>query len=67
MTKKPSKSRPNPTPKRKQRVTKLEREAFEELIQRLLGCCKGADSLVDALHEGRREKSSIERRLEEPS
>ena len=67
MAKRPSKSRPNPTVKRKRRVTKLERQAHEELIRRLLGCCKGADSLVDALHEGRREKSSIERRLEEPS
>ncbi len=35
-----------------------------QLIKTLRGCCRGKDSLVDALHHGRQEKSFTERRLE---
>ncbi len=33
----------------------------EQLISSLRGCCKGKDSLVEALHLGRQEKSFAER------
>ena len=42
----------------------LELKRVSKLIKSLRGCCKGRDSLVDALYEGRQEKSFAEQRLE---
>jgi hypothetical protein len=44
--------------------TKLPTSATDDLIASLRGCCKGGDSLADALHQERQENSFAERRWE---
>ena len=61
--KNPSTRSPKKRPKRDTRALELER--MLDLIKSLRGSCKGEDSLVDALHEGRQEKSFSERRWEQ--
>jgi hypothetical protein len=42
----------------------LELRRTRQLIKSLRGCCKGEDSLIDALHRERQEKSFAERTWE---
>jgi hypothetical protein len=44
--------------------TALPQPVTDDFIASLRGCCKGEDSLVDALHRERQEKSFSERRWE---
>jgi hypothetical protein len=53
------------SPKAKVNRTRKANLELLNLIESLRGSCKGDESLVDALHRGRQEKSFCERRLED--